>query len=160
MELCSTANKMIPGLYVQRTDLFGLGYSSVQWLFVRFKKKKFQVQLENKWTKNDLPNSFLLKIHIFTHLIYAYIQDTSLFFSRFLFIHSFLESGRERRREGAKHQCMVGSRAPPIRDLACNPGMCLDWELNWWLWFAGPHSIHWATPVRAQDTSFNVNTQW
>ena len=25
---------------------------------------------------------------------------------------------------------MFASHAPPTRDLACNPGMCSDWELN------------------------------
>ena len=27
--------------------------------------------------------------------------------------------------------CVVASRVPPTGDLACNPGMCPDWELNW-----------------------------
>ena len=26
--------------------------------------------------------------------------------------------------------CWVASRAPPTGDLACNPGMCPDWESN------------------------------
>ena len=26
---------------------------------------------------------------------------------------------------------MVASHVPPTGDLAHNPGMCLDWELNW-----------------------------
>ena len=34
----------------------------------------------------------------------------------------------EKKRE--KHQCVVASHAPPTGDLACNPGMCPDWELN------------------------------
>ena len=29
------------------------------------------------------------------------------------------------------HQCVVVSHTPPIGDLACNPGMCPDWESNW-----------------------------
>ena len=40
---------------------------------------------------------------------------------------------RERRREGGegeKRQCVVTSCAPPTGDLTCNPGVCLDWELN------------------------------
>ena len=40
---------------------------------------------------------------------------------------------REREREGErgeKHHCMVASPAPPTGDLACNPGMCPDWEPN------------------------------
>ena len=33
-------------------------------------------------------------------------------------------------REGEKHQRVVASRAPTTGDLAHNPGMCPDWELN------------------------------
>ena len=36
----------------------------------------------------------------------------------------------EEEREGEKHQCVVASCAPPTGDLAHNPGMCPDWELN------------------------------
>ena len=43
----------------------------------------------------------------------------------------FLERGEGREREGEKHQC-VASRAPPTGDLACNTGMCPNWELNQW----------------------------
>ena len=43
----------------------------------------------------------------------------------------FRERGREGEREGEKHQCVVASYAPPTGDLACNPGMCPDWESNW-----------------------------
>ena len=32
---------------------------------------------------------------------------------------------------GEKHQGVVASHVPPARDLAHNPGMCPDWELNW-----------------------------
>ena len=48
-----------------------------------------------------------------------------LFFLRFIFID--FQRGE---REGEKHQCVVASCAPPTGDLACNPGMCPDWELN------------------------------
>ena len=47
----------------------------------------------------------------------------------YLFI--FRERGKEGKREGEKHQCVVVSRAPPTGDLAHNPGMCPDWESNW-----------------------------
>ena len=50
------------------------------------------------------------------------------FFLRFIFI--FRQRGREGEREGKKHQCVVASRAPPTGGLACNPGMCPDWESN------------------------------
>ena len=33
-------------------------------------------------------------------------------------------------REGEKHQRVVASLVPPTGDLAHNPGMCPDWELN------------------------------
>ena len=47
----------------------------------------------------------------------------------YLFI--FTERGREGEREGEKHPCVVASRTPPTEDLAHNPGLCPDWELNW-----------------------------
>ena len=37
----------------------------------------------------------------------------------------------EGEREGQKHQCVVASHTPPTGDIACNPGMCPHWELNW-----------------------------
>ena len=51
-----------------------------------------------------------------------------LFLRFYLFI--FRQRGREREGEGEKHQCAVASQVPPTEDLACNPGMCLDQELN------------------------------
>ena len=39
---------------------------------------------------------------------------------------------REGEREGEKHQCVVASHEPPTGDLAQNPGMYPDWELNQW----------------------------
>ena len=36
----------------------------------------------------------------------------------------------EGEREGEKHQCVVASHMPRTGDLACNSGMCPDWELN------------------------------
>ena len=52
--------------------------------------------------------------------------------SFYLFIYSliFREGGREGERAPGKHQCVVASRTPPTGDLARNPGMCPDWELN------------------------------
>ncbi|XP_053528661.1 sodium/potassium-transporting ATPase subunit gamma isoform X9 [Artibeus jamaicensis] len=41
------------------------------------------------------------------------------------------ERGREGKREGEKHQFVAASCTPPTGDLACNPGMCPDWESNW-----------------------------
>ena len=56
-------------------------------------------------------------------------HKTFFFFLRF-YLFLFKERGREGEREGEKHQCVVASHAPPTRDMACDPGMCPDWELN------------------------------
>ena len=42
----------------------------------------------------------------------------------------FRERGREGETEGEKYQCAVASHVHPTGDLALNPGMCPDWELN------------------------------
>ena len=41
-----------------------------------------------------------------------------------------IDRGREGEREGEERQCVVASHTPPTGDLACNPGMCPDWESN------------------------------
>ena len=43
---------------------------------------------------------------------------------------------------------------PPTRDLACNPGMCPDWERNQQPFGsqASQYSIHWATPAKDVKT--------
>ena len=51
-------------------------------------------------------------------------------FLKILLIHLFLERGREGERKGEKHQCVVASHTPPNGDLAFNPGIHPDWELN------------------------------
>ena len=66
------------------------------------------------------------------------------------FIYLFLERGElGGEREAWKHlwcvwekQWSVASCTPPPGDLAGNPGMCPDWELNWWpfSWQAGTQS--------------------
>ena len=50
---------------------------------------------------------------------------------KMLFFFISRERGREGKREGEKHQCMVASHADPTENLAPNPGMCPDWESNW-----------------------------
>ena len=49
-------------------------------------------------------------------------------FKSILFI--YFEAGEEGEREGEKHQCVVASCRPPSGDLARNPGMCPDRDLN------------------------------
>ena len=46
------------------------------------------------------------------------------------FMYLFLERGKEGKREGEQHQCVVASHTSPTGDLACSPGMCPGWELN------------------------------
>ena len=58
---------------------------------------------------------------------------TSMFFNYFFkdFVYYFFrEREREGEVEGEKHQCVVAVHMSPTGDLACNPGMCPDWELN------------------------------
>ena len=61
--------------------------------------------------------------------IYINVVHMTLFFKKILFI--FREMGKEREREGQKHQCVIVSFAPPTGRLAHNPGMCPAWESNW-----------------------------
>ena len=42
----------------------------------------------------------------------------------------FRQRGMERERKGERHQCVVASRALPIRSLVHNSCMCPDWEPN------------------------------
>ena len=60
----------------------------------------------------------------------------------YLFFKDFIYLFLDRKKEGEKHQCVVASHAPPMGDLACNPGMCPDWESNWWPFglLVGAHS--------------------
>ena len=60
-----------------------------------------------------------------------------------LYLLIFRGTGREGER-GEKHQCVVASHVPLTGDLACNSGMCPDWELNRQPthWFTGLCSIH------------------
>ena len=50
-----------------------------------------------------------------------------LFLKKIMFI---FKEGKGVRKKGEKYQCVVASCAPLAEDLACNPGMCPDWELN------------------------------
>ena len=46
----------------------------------------------------------------------------------FIYLFIFRERGQEGEREGEKHQSVVASHTPPTGDLACNSGICPDWE--------------------------------
>ena len=55
-------------------------------------------------------------------------NSISFFKKTYWFI--FREKEREGEREGETQECVVASHAPPTGDLACNPGLCPDWESN------------------------------
>ena len=67
-----------------------------------------------------------------------HLRDASLTISYWLkpslpfYFFKILFIFREGKGGGEKHKCMVASHAPPTEDLACNPGMCPDWESDWW----------------------------
>ena len=56
----------------------------------------------------------------------AYFRDLKMFF-----IYLPLDRGEGRKRGRETSMCGCLSSAPPTGDLARNPGMCPDWELNW-----------------------------
>ena len=57
------------------------------------------------------------------------LPSSFFFFFKILFIYLFIR--REGEREEEKHQCVVALHVSPAGDLACNSGMCPDWESNW-----------------------------
>ena len=53
-------------------------------------------------------------------------------FLKILFI-LFLDRGERREKERERNiNVWLLLECHPTRDLACNPGMCSDWEVNWW----------------------------
>ena len=66
---------------------------------------------------------------VFKRVLFPLFKKVYYFLKFYLFI--FSERGREGERKGEKHQCVVVSHVSPTGDLAHNPGMCPDWELNW-----------------------------
>ena len=76
----------------------------------------------------------------------------------FIFVPLFTlrERGREREREGEKHHCVVASPTSPYWGPGPQPR-----HVRWLRiesvtpWFAGWHSIHWATPASAGIKHFD-----
>ena len=63
----------------------------------------------------------------------AHISNHITFFPIILkrfYLSIFRQRRREEEREGKKYRCVVASCAPATGDLAHNPGMCPNWELN------------------------------
>ena len=83
-----------------------------------------------------LLNAFSGRLDMIKWPFYLYLVDVidhmNCFFNR-LYLFIFRERGRWGRdgeREGEKHKCVVASHMAPTGYLACNQGMCPDWESN------------------------------
>ena len=64
-----------------------------------------------------------------THIFLPLLQTHYILFKKFsLFI--FRERGKREKEKERNLKCVVASHGPPTGDLAHNPGMCPDWELN------------------------------
>ena len=63
-------------------------------------------------------------------ILFGSCNHIGFFKKYFIYLFNFRERGREGEREGEKLQCVVASYMAPTEDLARNPGMCPDWELN------------------------------
>ena len=80
-----------------------------------------------------------------------------IIFLKILFMY-FLETGEGRERGRETPACGCTSRAP-TGDLAWNLGTLPRLGIEpVTLWFAGPQSIHWATPARADLPIINIGT--
>ena len=78
---------------------------------------------------------FSISLRIFTSLFIGILVCSFLLFLKILFIYYYREGkgGRKRGRETSRCERYIDwlpLMCPPIRDLARNPGMCPDWELN------------------------------
>ena len=85
-------------------------------------------------THRCFPLSLLLSLKI--NKVFFLSHQNLWFFLKILFL--FLERGERREKERErkidvqeKHQ-LITSLMSPTGDLACNPGMCPEWELNQW----------------------------
>ena len=101
--------------------------SQVTWIVVEaelgLRSPETQASFPNIHTMHSL-TSYTFSMKKKEHTISLFFRQ--LFKNFYLFI--FRERGRVGEREEEKHQCVVSSHAPPTGDLACNPGMCPDWE--------------------------------
>ena len=69
------------------------------------------------------------------HLLFgmAEIKNVALWDLFLFFLRFYLFIFRQRGREGERNVTVwLPLESAPTGDLAWNPGMCLDWEANWW----------------------------
>ena len=68
----------------------------------------------------------------------------------------FRDRGRVGERGREKDPCVVAFHTPPTGDLACNPGMCPDWESNLYPLVCRPTLNPLSYTARAQLTFIKV----
>ena len=86
----------------------------------------------------DLPPSILPPLALYMGPLYMFLNNPSPSFPIISISHLlWLLSG-----EGGGQQCVVASPVSPTGDLACNRGICPDWESLAIFWFAGQYSGH------------------
>ena len=90
-------------------------------------RKGFAEPREQCWAGPTQHTRGLLRVSL--HLSTSHVLGQIILYF-ILRVYLFIFREGEERRKGEKHQCVVASLVPPTGDLACNPGMCPDWELN------------------------------
>ena len=73
------------------------------------------------YNNNNLTLTAYKHFYLLTHSLLFFFKD---------FIYLFLERGGGREKERERNISVVASHLAPTGNLACNPGMCHDWELN------------------------------
>ena len=96
---------------------------------VKMETTVLEQQQQNIQNKNK--NSNMQIALSITYRVSSVLTKNFFLFLKKCYLFIFRERGREGEREGEKHQCVVASRALSTGDLARNPGVCPDWELNW-----------------------------
>ena len=114
MRLCSFDKY---GLIIFRRDCAVKLFHSHMCVIDLFKK----IICQHDRLKNGI-SFFILHFSIMNEIAHFF-----MFFKRF---YLFLEIWKGKEREAEQYQCVVVSHIPPTGDLACNPGMCPDWESN------------------------------
>ena len=91
---------------------------------------------------------------VFTFRGHKPFENMPFFFGKFFFCFLIREKEREGEREEEKYQCVVASHVAPTGDLAHNPGMGPDWELNRRHFGLQPALDPQATPAGARTRLF------
>ena len=128
----------LPGERCVRVD--SLGTLGTSWMTFSSPLKQWSFQGPQKITAHFV---LILLVHgVDSHTLLPWFREQyqrrvgvgmelpTCFKKRF-YLFIFREGGKEREREGEKHQCLVASHVPLIGDFAPNPGMFPDWESNW-----------------------------